>query len=316
MANSTEKIYYEILEQYLFPFALLVILVLAGLVIQSFIVTVNIIDWMKGRLITGADKIITSIGISRIFFHAAFLLNLFLFAYLSNITIIFSIFIFCALESLNFSNIWLSALLSIFFYFKISTSHNVFILRLKVIMSKRIIYLIIATFILSLGYTSMNGLLIFHIFFRNSTQAYTSVIMQQIEMLDYFKSLWNLLPLLMSFITSVLLIILLGLHTSRLNNHGHADTYCRTITFTVFSFLACGLYTILNVVHVYMRLLGVFWWYFITNVFPVLHSILLIYVATKLRNQFFRIVHCGTDYLFNRNTPGSRSRGPEQETPL
>ncbi|XP_073484957.1 taste receptor type 2 member 4-like [Aquarana catesbeiana] len=176
MANSTEEDNYEsILGQNLFLSALLVILVLAGLVVQLFIVAVNVIDWRKGSSMTGADKMITSIGISRIFFHTLQLLEFFLlFYFVESLYYLPEIFLFITMisflgHSSAFSNILLSTLLSIFFYIKISTFHNVFFLSLKAIMSRRVIYLIIACVTLSLGYTSMSVLIPF-MSFTNLTQ--------------------------------------------------------------------------------------------------------------------------------------------------
>ncbi|XP_077346480.1 taste receptor type 2 member 43-like [Lithobates pipiens] len=322
MANSTEEDNYEsILGENLFLPSLLVILVLAGLAVQLFIVAVNVTDWRKGNSMTGADKIITSIGISRICFHTIQLLEIFLvfffkeLIYYSTENYLYNTISFLEQFSV-FSNILLSILLSIFFYIKISTSHNVFFLSLKAIMSRRVTYLIIACVTLSLGYTIMGAFPVIY---------YTHLTQNNISDIDYghikpsYTVSMNMLPLIVFFITSSFLIILLCLHTSRMNNCGNVDIYHRTIIFTALSFLVCSFLLTVDLLQVYWLLLeklDLFDLYFINNIFPALHSILLIYVATKLRNQFFRIVHFAAHCLFIRKAPGPHTREPVEVTRL
>nr|DBA25512.1 TPA: hypothetical protein GDO54_009892 [Pyxicephalus adspersus] len=263
MANSTEGYSRIILLQYLVRSARPGILILAGLMIQLFIVAVNITDWMKGKPMTEADKIITSLGVSRIFFHLSCLLGLFAVFSLSHSLYVFlvsNIFI----EFSAFSGLWLSTLLSVFK--GSSTFHNVFFLRLKAIISRRVTFLIIAS------------VLFFH-------------------PLHYFY-----------------------FHMNRMNNHANAlgstDTYHRTMKFTVFSFLACALYATIYLFQVFKGFLDILWLCFLLNIFPVLHSVLLVYVVTKLRNQFFRIVLYGTGCLWNKKAPEPSSRELVEVTPL
>nr|DBA25501.1 TPA: hypothetical protein GDO54_009881 [Pyxicephalus adspersus] len=306
MVNSTEETSYE---DYLSLIALGATLVFAGLPIQSFIVAVNVIDWLKRRSITGADQIITSIGISRIFSHTAVLLALFSSLYVTKIPEV--VFALCYLTEYSsaIASIWLSTLLSIFFYVKISTFHNVFFLRLKTIISQRVTYLIIGSLLLFLGYTFIYNFALLINRFRNSTQDYISYY-KQLEIISYVNILWFVSPLLIFFIVSLLLIILLGFHMRRMNNHGNmtssTDTYLRIMRFTFLSFLVSAYYITLNVFQRYI-LSFTFVWVFITmNIFPVLHSVLLIYVAVKLRNHFFRIVYCITDRFLKRKAPRPR----------
>ncbi|XP_040203361.1 taste receptor type 2 member 4-like [Rana temporaria] len=316
MANSTEEDYYinSVLFD-LFIFSCFGI-TLAGLVIQLFIVAVNVNDWMKGRSITGADKIITSIGISRIFFNALWLLisSSFIFSEFPETIYIFLEF---SLRTLATSNIWLSTLLSIFFYFKISTFHNVFFLCMKAIISRKVVYLIIACVLFSVLHSSVYCFAM-PSFFRNSTQD-DILYYRQNEILSYVGILWTIFPLLIVFIASFLLIILLGFHIRRMNNHGNkkssTDTYLRTMKFTVFSFLICAFYNIVDLLD-HMKLLDFISFNITMNTFPALHSFLLIYVATKLRNQLFQIVHCGTNCLSSKNAPGRQSGKPMEVTPV
>ncbi|XP_077341338.1 taste receptor type 2 member 140-like [Lithobates pipiens] len=315
MNESTEEIYYAMNSiQHPFAFGYLGITILAGLVIHLFIVNVNLIDWMKGRSMTGADKIITSIGISRILFQMMGLLFSIV-QYYQKFPIIFQMFASYTMYSSDRSNIYLSTLLSIFLYFKISTFHSTFFLRLK-----DIIYLIIAPIMFSFGYTSMYLLVTQSTVPHNSTKVYFSYDNQKQKIMLYLKSLCDIFLFLMIFITSYLLIILLGIHMNRMNNCGNVtsstDAYSRTLKFTVASILIWSIHFITSMIDAYMRFLDFMWSFFITIVITALHSVLLIYVSTKLRNQFFRIVHCWTDCLFNRKVPGPHSIETMEETPL
>ncbi|XP_018425355.1 PREDICTED: taste receptor type 2 member 125-like [Nanorana parkeri] len=312
MANSTEEGYDLIdLTQYLIPFGCFVTFSLAGLLIQSFIVVVNVIDWMKGRSITGADQIITSIGISRIFLHTTYLMYIVLLFYFSRLPKLINILNDLTARTSAFADIWLSTLLSIFFYFKISTFHNILFLRLKAFISRRVVHLIIASVLMSVVYSSMYYVAVSMTYSTISTQNATLSYRQE-EIISHVYTVWTVLPLLMTFVASLLLIILLGFHLRRMKIRGNVtsstDAYLRTMKYTVVSFLGWAFYMLGNVSPINMGFLFSLWWFVLMTIFPVLHSVLLIYVSTKLRNHFLRIVRCGTICLRrNRNPPGPRS---------
>nr|DBA25514.1 TPA: hypothetical protein GDO54_009894 [Pyxicephalus adspersus] len=309
MANCTED--YKInLKKSFFDVATPII-ILAGLMIQSFIVAVNVMQWMKGRSITSADKIITSIGISRMFFHTAFLLIDVPICQLPKFSQICSTVILFITHSSSSSSMYLSVLLSFFFYFKISTFHNVF-LCLKAIILRRVVYLIIASVLLSLVYSSMFICINSFTLVTNPTQHNISDYGQE-NILSYYNILWNTPPLFLVFIASALLIILLGFHIRKMNKHGNVrnntDTYQRTMRFTVASWLSWSLYILVYLAKACFHLLeDKTEFIFIINIFPSLLSICLIYAATKLRNQFFRFFHCGTLFLPKRKTSKPKSK--------
>nr|DBA25496.1 TPA: hypothetical protein GDO54_009876 [Pyxicephalus adspersus] len=283
-------------------FAATVILILAGLLIQLFIVVVNVFSWMKRGSLKPGDQIITSLAITKVLYHTASLLEVFSRPYFGKLIVQYLILIKFTVQTLVISTIWLSTLLSIFFSFKISNFHNVFFLRLKAIISERVVYLIIASVVLTLGMSMTCLLLTFNIFSRNSTTGF---------LLNYDKSnvcdiFWNIFPLYMYFFASIFLIISLSFHIWRMKHCGNAisstDTYHRIIKFTAISFLVCAVQITLNLTKQYgFRFFGVFWMIFIWNMFPILHSMSLIYINTRLRDAFFKCVYCGSSCLFKRN---------------
>lgn len=197
MSNSTEGKYNNIW----LPVATSGIFTLAGLLVESFIVAVNVIDWLKGRLMKATDQIITSIGISRFFCLISSLLYMFSELYSTKFDIRFYLFIVCTWQTSDFSSIWLSTLLSIFFSFRISTFQNVFFLYLKAIISRRVVYLIFASVLLGFIY-SFIGLVLHFILFRDSMDQEKPV---QIMSALYFSC--SLIPLLVYFVFSVLLVV-------------------------------------------------------------------------------------------------------------
>ncbi|XP_066445116.1 taste receptor type 2 member 13-like [Eleutherodactylus coqui] len=267
---------------------------LAGFLINVFIVAVNISEWRKGRMISTADKVITSLGISRMVFQVTCLLNVFCDIYFYRLSVLFfASVLFFELSSV-YSSIWLSTLLSVIFFLKISTLHNPFFLRLKILVLNRVLLLIVASIVVSISfafaYDWMNTFKIPH----NSTQetylnGYTGL---RVLTLIF----WCTGPLLTYFISSILLIICLYNHVSRMrsgrNRTSHLDTYYKTIKFTGFSLFSSTVYMIIDLTYTYwydaFGLLGV---YFIWQIFPTLHSIYLISVTTKLRIQVSNMVH-------------------------
>lgn len=306
MENATTVGHYEIdITQYISEFVCLGLLALAGLMIQPFIVAVHVIDWLKKRVKSDSEKIIASLGVSRLLLHIASLFYCFYAMYsreLKNSLIRFSIYI---MSLTYFSDMMLSTLLSIFFFFKISTLNEVFYLRLKAIVSRRVGYLIIASVIVSLGYP--------FIFVWSSENLSRTII-------SHINLLCKILPFLMAFIASSFLIFFLGLHMTRMSNSGSAtsstDAYSRILKFTVASVLVWALGFVLLIIDDYYLPLNPVWLPIITNSFSVIHSFLLIYVATKLRNHFSRIVHYGTQLLLNSKVSGPHSRGSMEVTAL
>nr|DBA25504.1 TPA: hypothetical protein GDO54_009884 [Pyxicephalus adspersus] len=305
MADSTEEAFYGI--YLLFLTSLYGLATLAGFLVQSFIVAVNVIDWLKQKSIGAVDKMITFLGISRIFFHTAVLLYSISKLYnirIPEIVITLNQFI---MNISNLASIWLASLLSIFFYVKISTFHNAFFLHVKAIILKRVTYLIIGSVLLSLGYTFIYFMALPDNSFWNGTQDDISYNREK-KILMYGNILCNSFPVLLFLIASLLQVILLVFHMRRMNNGGKVtsstDTYHRIMKFTVLSFMVCAFYTLVNLFQMLIKLINLNWFLFTLSIFQALHSVLLIYVTMKLRNQFFRVVHCRTDRLFNRKALG------------
>lgn len=313
MANSTEReCDFPSTVQFWFSVVTNGILILVGLTLQLFIVVSNVIDWLKGSSVTAADQIITSIGIARFFYLFTMPIHYFSFnCYADKYKICFIFSLFIGITS-GFSSIWLSALLSIFFCFKISNFHSAFYLHLKTIIFQKVVLLIIASVLLGFGYTLMY-LLIIQTLFKNSS--YSDFLNDLIndQIIFSLNCLWNIFPLLLFFVSSFFLVISLGFHMTQMKGNRNAmnntDAYRKVIMFTALSFLTCALCSIVNLTERYgMELFGFVWMCVFYYIFPILHSVFLIFVTSKLRNQFLRTVCCGTNCLFRRNASEAETR--------
>ncbi|KAG9465019.1 hypothetical protein GDO78_019060 [Eleutherodactylus coqui] len=267
---------------------------LAGFLINAFIVAVNISEWKKGRPMSTADKVITSLGISRMVFQVSCLLNIIWDIYFYRLRSLFIVSVIFLESTSVYSSIWLSTLLSVVFCLKISTLHNAFFLRLKIFVLNRVSCLITGSVIVS----SSNILIVYSManfaISNNSTRGtYNNLFLGLSISANIFLIVG---PFLIYFISSVLLIIHLYRHMSQMrserNTTSHLDIYHKTIKFTEFSLLCSTVYMLIEQTYPYFYdVFGLLGCYFFWQIFPTLHSIYLIYVTTKLRIQVSNMVH-------------------------
>ncbi|KAG9463120.1 hypothetical protein GDO78_022373 [Eleutherodactylus coqui] len=148
MADTTEG---DTDIQYLGLLVPALIALIAGLVIHSFIIGVNVTDWWKGRPVTPVDHIVTSIGISKmcaqclnillVFIDALHLRSLYSPVTLHIMTLFYDCF--------TYANFWLTSLLSIVLCLKISNFHSRLFLYLRGMIVHRTVYFIGATVLFS-----------------------------------------------------------------------------------------------------------------------------------------------------------------------
>ncbi|KAG8538130.1 hypothetical protein GDO81_023252, partial [Engystomops pustulosus] len=168
------------------------ILCMIGLMIQTFMVVVSVIDRLKGRPLTPADLLITSIATSRIIFHFLSLLFLLWITFNQTFSTTFLIVVGILDISSTNCNIWLSALLSVFYSLKISNFYNVFFLYLKKIISQRLLRVIVVSVLLSIGCSSVEVMMEYVDLRKNST--IHNVQRRTFKVLLFL--VWNFIPFL------------------------------------------------------------------------------------------------------------------------
>ncbi|XP_056419462.1 taste receptor type 2 member 50-like [Hyla sarda] len=281
---------------------------IAGLLIHSFIIAVNIADCWNRRPMTSADQIIFSIGFSRLILQVSSLGDLcftIIYQSLFRLLIIHEAMKFFFHLS-NISSFWFSALLSIVFYLKISNFNNVFFLQLKNFILQKVVHLIFTCLLFSGPYTVV-GVWWYHNEVVSLDMKIKMNITENIQLGSDFHIYFitgNAVPFMVSFISTILVVRNLCLHLSRMrgNNNitAHLDTYYIAIKSTASCFVSYTLHIIsTNIIMTFyfsMDMVGVFC---IDNIFPAVHSAYLIFITTRLRNQFSRFVHHGGRCLFN-----------------
>ncbi|XP_063775265.1 taste receptor type 2 member 50-like [Pseudophryne corroboree] len=215
----------------------------AGLMINGFIVAVNVTDWRKGRPVTSTDQILTSLTVTRVFYHSACLLDIFLQNVFIVVSIVHNIIMYYIIAVSFYAGIWLANLLSVVFCLKICNFHNVFFLRLKIVIVRKVAHLIIACVLVPICYSSFNFLIFAIEIPENSANKSNNWEIN--DKAFFIFLLWDIVLFLMFFISSVLLISSLCHHIYRIRCDitvtGQQDTYYKNITFSAFSFLTYGL---------------------------------------------------------------------------
>ncbi|CAN2391523.1 hypothetical protein PRIEUP_LOCUS1563 [Pristimantis euphronides] len=265
---------------------------LAGFLINVFIVAVNISEWTKGRSMSTTDKVITSLGISRMVFQVGCMFHVIWDVYFYRLDNLFFVPVLFLETTSIYYNIWLSTLLSVVFYLKISTLHNAFFLRLKTLVLSRVFHLIVVSVVVSVTYALVCCLITISIPYNSTMENYLNPMIGLIFSRFIFRTSG---PCLIYFISSVLLIIYLYQHVSRMrsrrNETSHLDAYYKTIKFTGFSIFCSTCYSIMDLTSQYwLSPFGLLGFYFLWQLFPTFHSMYLIYVTAKFRIQLCNVV--------------------------
>ncbi|XP_069830404.1 taste receptor type 2 member 9-like [Dendropsophus ebraccatus] len=308
MADSTDS---DTMVLYLGPLIPALIALLPGLVIHSFIIVVNVKDWLKGRLVTPVDHIVTFLGISRmcsqcdvtfgVFVHSYLLKNVYSHVALDIMSVIFSFFIY--------SNIWLTSLLSIVFCLKISTLRTRLFLYLRRRIDQRTAHCIVASGLLS----TMNSILPFSRAITGVTTGGTNnTTMENLTdcSLIYFMYSHTIsvsIPLLFCFISSILLFSSLYNHTRKMKLSGNLsinlETYYSAMRFVSLNFIYNIIYFnvhFIDLLYYYVYCVDLVWLYIFLGFLPALHSSYLVYRTVKLRSHMSKVLHNVIGFLFQR----------------
>ncbi|CAN2390805.1 hypothetical protein PRIEUP_LOCUS842 [Pristimantis euphronides] len=258
----------------------------AKLLINIFIVGVNISEWKKGRPMSTADRVTTTLGISKMVFSVVCLLIFIWDHYSYRRDFLFHVSIMFLESTCTCSILWLSALLSTIFYLKISTLNSAIFLRIKFLVLNRVFHLIVMSVVVSVSYAFINCLTdSLEISLNSTTLMYQKVFLGlNILIMVLFTSG----PLLIDFISLVLLIIYLYHHMirmrSRRNETSHLHAHYKTIKYTGFSLFCFTFHIIIEATSSYWhKVFGLWGLYLILQIFPILHSMYLICVTAKLR---------------------------------
>ncbi|XP_018423964.1 PREDICTED: taste receptor type 2 member 40-like [Nanorana parkeri] len=283
---------------------------------QSFIITVHIVDYLKGQPLSPVDQILLSLGLVRMFLQVFSLFDAFLSLFFRHVFPVPAIlFLYLMSNASNLSNIWLTTVFSVTFCLKIANFHTALFLRLKATLSQQVVRLIVVSVLLSICFISLFLWVDSKVNQAKELQGHAINETEYLTHVYIFVAMGNSFPFIIYSSSTILLITSLFLHMRQMKSNANVtanlDTYYEAIKFMSFCLLCFVLLvgTNVTVLHYYKSLdviaLFIFW-----NAFPTLHSIYLIYRTNKLREHFLRILHRGTNGQVNgRNSePKSRSQ--------
>ncbi|KAG8548540.1 hypothetical protein GDO81_025064 [Engystomops pustulosus] len=286
---------------------------IAGLAIHSFIIGVNVSDWWRGRSVTPVDLIVTSLAICRIGAQCVITMDLvdctFLMSKLDSVNLFVmrpirkildlsvTLLILDAIYTFFCSaNIWLTSLLSIVLYVKISNLHTRLFLYLRRMILPRTGRLIVASLLLS----ALNSLISQCMYKNVTTWGTYNITKSPIykygnDLLFFFMG--TFFPLIFNSISSVLLFVSLYHHTTRMkmssNLSINLETYYSAMRFVSFTFLY-------KIMFFFCHYFGLFYYHFYSGILtwlciflgflPTLHSSYLIYTTVNLRSQMSKVL--------------------------
>ncbi|KAM4043890.1 taste receptor type 2 member 4-like [Anomaloglossus baeobatrachus] len=294
---------------------------LTGIMTQLYIVVVNITEWMKGIPKNPVDQIVTSLGITRIFLHCFSFLNTMCDIFLEKYLEFMQIFVYMIANSSNFADIWLGTLFSVIFCMKISNLHNVFFLYLKTLIFRRVVHLVMALVLSSIGFMSLylvtDHFLTSNFWLRDFPSNETQIF--EIRHGIAFIAVGNIIPFLIYCTSSLLLIVSLGIHLTRMkcnsNVSTNLDSYYKAIQFMTLSLISFVLRIASNlVVLCFYNDMDFVWIFIIWNSVAIFKSIYLIYRMNKLSNRLSNILHLAANYLLDRRFSLSTCRAQEETT--
>ncbi|XP_069830357.1 taste receptor type 2 member 16-like [Dendropsophus ebraccatus] len=294
------------------------IALVTGLVIHSFIIAVNVNDWLKGRSMTPVDQVLTFLGISRmctqcdvtlgVLMHTYYQANLFSDVAMLIMSMIFSFF--------TYANIWLTSLLSIVYCLKISTLRTRLFLYLRGMIDRRTVYFIVASVFLSIIKSFLpfsrpdTGMI------QGGTNTTTIENPSRNDNIIYFlysHTISASIPLLFNFISSILLFCSLYHHVTKMkisNNLSiNLETYYSAMRFVAITFIYNFVFFIgyfADIIYYYLYCEDIVWLYSALGCLPALHSSYLIYRTAKLRSQMSKVLHNVIDFLFQRKDSETR----------
>ncbi|XP_066111378.1 taste receptor type 2 member 3 [Saccopteryx bilineata] len=293
-----------------------------GLLGNAFIGWVNGSRWFKSKKISVSDFVITSLALSRITLLWILLVDCLVRGYLRSIyasdiaiQLIDTLWTFT-----NSLSIWLATCLSVFYCLKIASfSHHVF-LWLKWRVHRVVVWLLLSALVLSCGsvLSLMREFKAYYVLRGLSAENMTEHFRKQevaYELVHVLGLLWDLPPLIVSLASYVLLILSLGRHTRRMQQHGASSSDPSTeahkkaikmILSFLFLFLiyflsfliASSSYFIPGTELTKMVMVAV------TMFYPAGHSFVLILGNNKLKQTFVELLWCEPARL----TPVSRRR--------
>uniref|UniRef100_A0A8C5MK33 Taste receptor type 2 n=1 Tax=Leptobrachium leishanense TaxID=445787 RepID=A0A8C5MK33_9ANUR len=290
---------------------LCVFVFIAGL-INLFIVAVDFLDWLRGRKIKACEKIQFVLALSRICYLCFSLMQVLMPVsdnWFIRLYIVPSISV-----SINYTGLWYLTLMSVLFFLKIADCKHVLFIRLKVVMTRRLMCFIVGVTLISVANAGLR-VWVWQSYF-NDTQPRTltnATCMPQFSMSFLFgATVGNSGPFILYSVSFIMLVTSLPQHVIRMRSSDtglsttNLDSYNVAIKSLVVCFLIFSLQVGSNVLGTtFMSCFGMSGLLIYANVSPALHSVYLIYRKPKLRQRFSETIQAAANYLTMRGDQGT-----------
>ncbi|XP_059699301.1 taste receptor type 2 member 9-like [Haemorhous mexicanus] len=291
--------------------AIITLEVFAGMWINSFIICVLCIAWVKRKTLNSSEKILLLLGCSRFWYLCFSWIYVFvsdIFPYFLLVHPIFQLlqgsYSFC-----NFSNMWVSACLCVFYCIKIANFRNRFFIYLKVKIDRMVPWLLLGSVIFSLifgilAYDNIDKAVCKSLNFscQEGLWKATIGIEEHFFPLYFLTGFLSTTSFMVVIFAAVFLLFSLWRHKRTMQTNSmkdlSVDAHIRAmksiLTFLVmysinFIFLILTLiYSMEYQNHFIVIYLG----NLIQHAYPGLHSLILIFSNPKLEKTLLRIVSC------------------------
>ncbi|XP_063297689.1 taste receptor type 2 member 114-like [Pelobates fuscus] len=295
-----------------FVFSVCIITFMLGLMVNTFILAVNVSCWLRQRRIKASGQIQCSLAISRLCFQFLFLYEILIISFQHILVLDVNFFLtgFCMLL-VFYSNLWFAALLSAIYFLKIANySHDVF-LYLKRMLSQKMLYFICAAVLIASCNSSLDLWIVStELDISNSTiMLYLQRIQcksRKLSMYYLTYTLGNCGPFIINSISLFLLLSSLCRHLKQMKSRDtgftrHLDSYYVAINSIAAAFVFQGLQFGTNIAYMFcIYSTEGMWIQMLLYVLPSLHSCFLIYITTNLRQQFYSILQRGANCFLRR----------------
>ncbi|XP_075123031.1 taste receptor type 2 member 4-like [Leptodactylus fuscus] len=275
-----------------------------GLIINIFIITSNVLDWLNSRKVKPYDKLMMSLGLARVFLFFCFLFRIFnrvceLNAYPS----IVARWVFRTAQLFfDFSSLWFAMWLCVLYYVKIAVFKNTLLLRFELSIPHIMLPILLKSSVISFTFG-----FIFAFNIRETSDIMDAVYVPINE--SFSKDLKFMLPsyffghfvpFLVSSVSNFFLIGTIFIHIRHVKKNNTSFT-SPNLEAHLSALRSVSLLQIMNT----SNLIGTLFFRFdfctalsknisflILNTYPALHSVVLITGNAKLKRSIYKILDC------------------------
>ncbi|NWI86639.1 TA2R7 protein, partial [Pitta sordida] len=289
--------------------AIITLEVFAGMGINAFIVSVICISWVKKKTLNSNEKILLVLGCSRIGYLCISWIYSFISIIYPKCLLVHTIFqlVNGADNIFNFFNLWVSACLCIFYCIKIANFRNSFFIYLKAKIDRMVPGLLLGSVLFSLVfsiivYNAMDKVLCKNLNFTSQGRlCKTNIRMEEHFFPIYFFTGFLFAIAFMAVIFSALLLLFsLWRHKRNMQTNSmrdlsmdaHIKAMKSILSFLVMYSIHFLILILLLIYSFTSQIHMMFPIYVFLNVYPGVHSLILIFSNPKLEKILIRILSC------------------------